>query len=276
MKIAVLSGKGGTGKTTVAVNLAKAMNWNYADCDVEEPNGFIFLKPEITKHEEVLVKVPRINKELCIQCQECVKVCQFNALAGTPTDIIVFDKLCHSCSACMLKCKVNAITEETRPIGITQEGESGSIQCISGLLNISEPMAVPVIKQVKSKIGDKTTIIDCSPGTSCSVTSAIDSVDYAILVTEPTQFGLHDLQRAIKLLKMYDIPFGIIVNRANDKDSIIFELCEQEKYNLLGTIPFDKKIAKLYSNGKLLVEDKQIEDLFIQMGNKIMKVISCS
>ncbi|QXM05288.1 4Fe-4S binding protein [Crassaminicella indica] len=276
MKIAVLSGKGGTGKTTVSTNLAKIMNWNYVDCDVEEPNGFIFLKPKVIKTEEVKIPVPKIDEEKCINCNKCVAACQFNALAGTKTDIILFEKLCHGCGACTLVCPVNAITEEGRTIGKIDIGEAEAIKCMRGILDIGEPMAPPIIKRLKELVDDSPTIIDCSPGSSCSVVSAIDGVDVAVLVTEATPFGLHDLKIAVELVRQMNIPFGIIVNRADEEHDLITRYCEEEKINLLGKIPYDKKAAVLYSKGKLLVEDKEYNDRFKEIGEKILEVKACS
>ncbi|QEK13013.1 (4Fe-4S)-binding protein [Crassaminicella thermophila] len=276
MKIAVLSGKGGTGKTTVSTNLAKVMNWDYVDCDVEEPNGFIFLKPNVLKTKKVNVPIPKIDDEKCINCKKCVEICQFNALAGTNTGIILFEKLCHSCGACELVCPVDAITEEERSIGKIDIGQSEDIKCMRGVLDVGEPMAVPIIKELKSLIDEKPTIIDCSPGSSCSVVSAIEGVDYAVLVTEPTAFGLHDLKIAVSLVKEMKIPFGVIINRAEEENDLITRYCKEEGIYLLGKIAFDRKAAVLYSQGKLLIEDEVFRKGFEEIGRKIEGVKRCN
>lgn len=276
MQIAVLSGKGGTGKTTVSTNLAKVMGYNYVDCDVEEPNGFIFLKPNVLKTKKVEVSVPKIDEEKCIHCNKCAHICQFNALAGTNTGVILFEKLCHGCGACTLVCPVDAITEKYRSIGEIHIGQSESMTCLSGLLDIGEPMAVPIIKELKKVIDEKMTIVDCSPGSSCSVVAGIENADYAVLVTEPTVFGLHDFKIAVELVKTMKIPFGVIINRVSEEKDLVETYCEEENIKILGKIPFDRKAAVLYSKGKLLVEDLEYKEIFENIGNEIQEVMECS
>lgn len=276
MQIAVLSGKGGTGKTTVSTNIAKAMGWQYVDCDVEEPNGFIFLNPEITKNEKVSIPVPKINPSKCIGCKKCVKTCQFNALAWVNKDVLLFDKLCHGCGACTLVCRYGAISEEDREIGNIDVGNDGEISCMRGTLDIGEPMAGPIIRKLRKMIGDKNTIIDCAPGSSCTVVASIEGADYALLVTEPTAFGLHDLKIAVELVRNMNIPFGIIINRASDEKDLIEEYCEKEKINIIEKIKFDKDIAVLYSKGMMLVEHDKYKNLFLEIGRKIKEEVSCN
>lgn len=276
MKIAVLSGKGGTGKTTISTNLAKAMGWNYVDCDVEEPNGFIFLKPEVHETKQVGIPVPQVDQNKCTLCQKCTEICQFHALASTGKEILLFDKLCHGCGACTLICPTNAISERNREIGTIDIGKSDEIMCMRGLLNIGEPMAVPIISELKNRIGKDTTIIDCSPGSSCTVVEALEGVDYAILVTEPTAFGLHDLKIAVELVRKMKIPFGIIINRVEEEENIITQYCKEENIEILGCIPFDRKAAVLYSKGKLLIEDETYAKQFREIGEKVKGVKACS
>ncbi|WZL73941.1 ATP-binding protein [Clostridiaceae bacterium 35-E11] len=276
MEIAVLSGKGGTGKTTVATNLAKTMGWNYVDCDVEEPNGFIFLNPKITDTRKVAIPVPKMNQEKCTLCKKCIDICQFNALANVGNQIIFFDKLCHGCGACTLVCPTDAIVEEDRVIGQIDIGKDDHSSCIRGILNIGEPMAGPIISQLKSLIGKETTILDCSPGSSCNVVKAISGVNYAILVTEPTSFGLHDLKIAVELARKMNIPFGVIINRAEKEESLIDQYCKEENIKVLGRILFDRKAAVLYAKGKLLIEDEDYKKSFQEMGDKLEEVILCS
>ncbi|SKC63137.1 ATP-binding protein [Maledivibacter halophilus] len=276
MKISILSGKGGTGKTTVATNLAQILDYMYVDCDVEEPNGFIFLKPEITNSKDVEVLVPKIISDRCTLCGRCVKACEFNALANTGREIMVFEKLCHSCGACTLVCPENAIKEINRSIGKIDFGKTDKIECNRGMLNIGEPMAVSIIDQLKKTIYNKNAIIDCSPGSSCNVVKAIKDTDYAILVTEPTPFGLHDLKIAVELVKKMKIPFGVIVNRADEDSHIITSFCREYNITVLGQIPFDRRIAKLYSKGKLLIEDEEYREMFYGIVKRLKDVMKCS
>jgi MinD superfamily P-loop ATPase len=262
VQIAVLSGKGGTGKTTISTNLAKLMGGMYIDCDVEEPNGFIFLKPEVEETEDVFIPVPTIDKDKCIACKKCINACQFNALAFV-NEVVLFEKLCHGCGACMLSCPTGAISEIERSIGKIHKGKSDNLECLMGILDIGEPMAGPIISQLKKKIDDeKITILDCAPGSSCNVVKGLYGSDYAILVTEPTKFGLHDLKIAVKLVRDMNIPFGIIINRADENKNLIEDYCEAENIKIIGKIPFSKKVAQLYSQGKLIVEDEEYKNVF--------------
>lgn len=276
MQIAVLSGKGGTGKTTISTNLVKAMGWDFVDCDVEEPNGFIFLKPKIHETIAVEIPIPQIDKEQCISCNQCVEICQFHALVSTRTGILFFDKLCHGCGACTLVCPTNAITEVGRSIGKIEIGQSQSLQCMRGILNVGEPMAVPIIHQLKKLIHENTTVVDCAPGSSCTVVSALSDCSFALLVTEPTAFGLHDLQIAVELVRQMHIPFGVIINRWDVQEGCIEKYCHEEEIQILGKLPFERKIARMYSQGALLVEEEEYQQFFQEVGKKIEGVISCN
>lgn len=276
MRISVLSGKGGTGKTTVATNLAKTLEYTYIDCDVEEPNGFIFLKPRILDSKEVNVLVPAVSYDRCTLCGECVRACQFNALANTGKEIVIFEKLCHSCGACSLVCPENAVEEVPRIIGKIDTGKHNEITCIRGVLNIGEPMSGPIISEVKSMGSGDNAILDCSPGSSCNVVKAIKDTDYAILVTEPTEFGLHDLKIAVELVIKMGIPYGVIINRGDEYCHLIEGYCDENNIQLLGNIPFDRRIAKLYSEGRLLVDDERYKKVFTEIAQSIEGVVLCN
>lgn len=273
MNIAVLSGKGGTGKTTVSTNLALAVKANYIDCDVEEPNGFLFLKPKLDTEQKVMVEYPVIYEDKCTSCGACVSVCQFNALAKVKDDIILFQKLCHGCGACEIVCKYNAITYDKREIGKIEKGKVRDIDCSRGILNISEPMAVPIIIELLRNLPEEINLIDCPPGTSCNVVNALKYADGAILVTEPSEFGLHDLKMAVELVKMYNIPFGIIINKDDKKDNIIKKYCVEEEINIIGTIPYNKDTAILYSKGEILYDDLNHKTVFDKLSKEVKEVL---
>lgn len=274
MNIAILSGKGGTGKTTVSTNLALALGANYIDCDVEEPNGFLFLKPKVNKEEAVMVEYPIIDLDKCTGCGACVQACQFNALAKVKDDIMVFEKLCHGCGACGISCKYDAITYNKRQTGKIERGKIRDINCSRGILNISEPMAVPVIRELLSGLSQGVNLIDCPPGTSCNVVNSLKYANGAILVTEPSEFGLHDLKMAVELVKMYNIPFGIVINKDDRKDNIVKKYCDKENIELIGTIPYDKETAVLYSKGEILYDDLSHKKVFDEISERVKEVLS--
>lgn len=273
MNIAVLSGKGGTGKTTVSVNLALALNANYIDADVEEPNGFLFLNPEIYETKNVLVEYPIIDKNKCALCGECVRACQFNALAKAKDEIMLFQKLCHGCGACQISCKFKAIEYGKREIGKIEKGKSKQINCSRGILNVGEPMAVPVIKELLNNLPSEVNIIDCPPGTSCNVVNVLKYADVAVLVTEPSAFGLHDLKMAVELVKSFGIPFGIVINKDDGKDNIIKSYCKEENITIIGTVPYKRDTASLYSKGKILYDDLQHKKVFDALAGSLKEVL---
>jgi len=253
MKIAIASGKGGTGKTTVAVNLALSLeDVQLFDCDVEEPNCHLFLGFDLEKVEDVNIPVPLVDKDKCDFCGKCSEFCQYNAIAVLPEDILLFPALCHGCGGCTLVCPQGAITEENRSIGIIErnKNEKGNLVFYRGLLNIGEPMASPVINALQKHIdADKTAIIDAPPGTACPVIASIGDMDYCILVTESTPFGFHDLKLAIDVVRILEIPFGVIINRSDIGDERVEQYCIEEGIPILMKIQNDRNIARLYSEG---------------------------
>lgn len=251
MVIAVASGKGGTGKTTVSVGFAIVTGrCQFLDCDVEEPNAHLFLKPRITKTEVVTLPVPQIDHNRCTLCGRCAEACQFHAIATMGKQALVFPELCHGCGACTLACPEDAITEIPRQVGVVESGKAAKIDFVHGRLNIGEPMATPVIRAVKDHLeSEQLTIIDASPGTACPVVEAVKGSDFCLLVTEPTPFGLSDLRLAVEVMEKLNLPCGVIINRAGEGDEATEEFCRSQGLPLLGRIPFDRCIAEAYAHG---------------------------
>lgn len=283
MIISFASGKGGTGKTTIATNLALLLagetnhRIQFLDCDVEEPNADIFLKPEITETKSVGIPVPVINFNKCTYCGKCAEICAYNAIAVLKEHVLTFPELCHGCGGCTLICPEKAISETEREIGIIEKGKSGAIEFVRGKLNVGEAMAPPLIRQVKKNNhlnNQYLTIIDVPPGTSCPVIEAVKGSDFAVLVTEPTPFGLNDLVLAVKILKKLNIPMGVVINRSTNESEIITGFCEKETIPILMCLPIDKGIAIAYSKGQSIIygrDDYKI--LFRGLYNKMIELI---
>lgn len=255
LKIAIASGKGGTGKTTLSVALAQVaaldQRVSYLDCDVEEPNGGIFIKPQNAKTERVSVLVPVLDQELCKGCGKCAEICQFSAIVTIGKKALIFPEMCHNCGGCIRVCPNQALSEVPHEIGSLNIGTRGNIQVIEGLLDIGNAMAPPIIKAVKNfETEAEIEIIDAPPGTSCPMVSTISDVDFVILVTEPTPFGLNDLKLAVETVRVIGIPFGIVINRSDIGDQKVVAYCQQENLNLLLEIESSRQIAEAYSRGQ--------------------------
>jgi len=284
MIISVASGKGGTGKTTVAVNLAFSLKEKvqFFDCDVEEPNAFIFLSPEIKKTFPVEVSVPEIDYDKCNFCGKCADICYYNSLAvikprlGNPGKIMVFENICHDCGACSAVCPVNAITEKKRTIGKIDLASVKEIECLQGVINPKEILTPAVIRQEKRFIDKtKTVIIDAPPGTTCPVVAAVNNSDFCLLVTEPTPFGLNDLGLAVEMLKDMDIPSGVVINRSGLGNNCVHDFCEKNNIPILMEIPFERRIAELYSRGIAMVEAiPEYKEKFSDLFRKIKTIVN--
>jgi len=257
MIISVASGKGGTGKTTVAVNLALSVQpVNLLDCDVEEPNVHTLLHPTDIQTSSVTVPTPVVDQERCSLCGKCSEFCEFNAIFVGKTKTVVFNEICHSCGGCALVCPERAITEVARSIGSIHQSMSADIHLAYGELSIGEPIATPVIREVKTHIDrGKMNILDAPPGTACPVIETIRGSDFLILVTEPTPFGLYDLSMAIDVVKELEVPFGVIINRAGIGDDGVINYCKENAIPILMEIPFNRRIAELYSQGIPFIQE---------------------
>jgi MinD superfamily P-loop ATPase len=276
MIISIASGKGGTGKTTVATNFALPVgDCQLLDCDVEEPNSHIFIKPEITESRPVGLPVPKVDTDKCTYCGKCAEVCQFSAIAVINENVLTFPELCHGCGACSALCPENAITEVDRKIGTLEIGKSGEVRFMHGILEISEAMSPPLIKAVKEEADDNyLTIIDVPSGTSCPVIEAANGSDFCVLVTEPTPFGLNDLILAVEMLRILEIPFGVVLNRSDVGDDKVDEYCQKEDIPILLKIPMDRKLAVEYSKGTPLVEAKpEWRSKFIKLFDDINRMV---
>ena len=293
MIISVASGKGGTGKTTVAVSLVltlskdnsgdiksgstvskESQNLMFLDCDVESPNAHLFLKPEIESEERTGIPVPVVDEEKCTHCGKCQAICEYHAIAVLQNKVIIFDSLCHGCGGCTLVCPEGAITEKQHSIGIVKKGKVGkSITFVGGYFDVGEEISPPLIRAVKKHmLNGGITIIDAPPGTSCPMVESVVGSDFCLLVTEPTPFGLSDLIMAVGVLRQMKIPFGIVLNRSNIGNADVEDYCRREEIPILMRIPYRKEIAVSYSNGiPLIVALPEYRETFAKLVEKIKK-----
>ena len=260
MKISIASGKGGTGKTIIATNLVLAIarmgnKVAYLDCDVEEPNGSIFLKPEISEKSDVSVLVPRVDLDKCTLCGDCSAACEFHAIAVLGKTVEVFPSLCHGCGGCADICPEDAIEEVPRAIGSINHGVGMGVEFYEGRLNVGEPIAPPVTRALKKHVTlSNIVVIDAPPGTSCPVIEAVGDTDFVILVTEPTPFGLNDLKLAVGMVRELGLPHGVVINRSDIGDSETDEFCHKEGIDILMKIPYDRQVAEAYSQGQMILD----------------------
>lgn len=276
MKIAVLSGKGGTGKTLVSVNLAaSAKESTYIDCDVEEPNGHLFFKPKNSESEKISIKIPTVDEKFCYGCRKCVEFCKFNALAYINNKVIIFDDVCHSCGGCILLCPEKAITEKEKIVGEVQSGVSKNVTVITGILNTGEASGIPIIKKLLNNNKEKEfTFIDCPPGSACIVMESIKDADYCVLVAEPTLFGVHNLKMVYELVKLFDKPYGVVLNKCLSEENPAEKFCNENNIKILGKILFDNELGTINSNALISTrENKKYKDMFSSLLHIVAKEV---
>ena len=274
MKIAVLSGKGGTGKTFVSVTAPQAL---YVDCDVEEPNGHLFLKPEAVSTSKVVKRLPVFDAEKCTGCRACLDFCRFNALAYIKDKPMVFKDVCHSCGGCELICKHSAVSEEAVEIGHIDVGMHNHVEVASGFLNIGEASGIAIIqgllRHADAYKGDNI-VIDCPPGSACSVVESIQDADYCILVAEPTVFGAHNFEMVHELVTIMNKPCGVVINKAEEGNTLMDDICAEKGLKVIAKIPYRKETARAGANGQIAVEiDAHLREVFADLWRVITEEV---
>lgn len=258
MKIAVLSGKGGTGKTLLSVNLAAvAGESTYIDCDVEEPNGHLFFKPDQIRSEPITIKIPVVDQQICDGCRVCVDFCKFNALAYIGDKLLIFEEVCHSCGGCVLFCPLRALSERDKVVGEIRRGYSDQVRVASGILNIGEASGIPIVKGLLRDIPAGTTFIDCPPGSACIVMESIKDADYCIFAAEPTLFGVHNLNMVYQLVRLFGKPHGVVLNKCLPGENPAEEFCRQQGIPILGKIPFDPELGTINSEALIAAREHE-------------------
>jgi MinD superfamily P-loop ATPase len=278
-KIAIASGKGGTGKTTVACNLALTLAragkpTTYIDCDVEEPNGHIFLKPDIDSSLPVCIRVPRVDMDKCTACGRCQEICQYSAIVVVKDKVLTFSDLCHACGGCAIVCPEGAITEQEKEIGVVESGTAGPLRFVQGVLRVGHASPTPVVRAAKKGAPqDGIRIFDVAPGTACPAVEAQRGCDFVVLVTEPTPFGLNDLGLAVETAGMLGLPIGVVVNRCDTGDSSVVEYCEAEGIDILAQIRDDRRIAESYSRGEIVIDSiPEYAAAFAALASRLMEL----
>lgn len=275
MRIAVLSGKGGSGKTLISVNLSVvAPNVSYIDCDVEEPNGYLFLQPENVRSQRVYRKIPTIDNQLCTKCRACTNFCRYHALAFAGEKVIVFQEICHSCGGCSLVCKEGAITEERSAVGEIRTGKSQQVSACFGIMNMGVSSGIPIIRELlaASRNASEDTIIDCPPGSGCLVMESIRDADYCVLVAEPTIFGAHNLAMVYELVRLQGKPYGVVLNKSEKGENPSEKFCKENHVPILADLPYDRIIDKMTSDGMIAArEDMRYKEVFETLLTRIRK-----
>lgn len=277
MKIAVLSGKGGAGKTLVSVNLAAvAEKANYVDCDVEEPNGHLFFQALDTISDDIFVSIPSVDEALCIGCRVCVNFCRFNAFAFIQEKPLLFSEVCHFCGGCARLCPQGAIKEVSKKVGTVGKGTSENVTIYGGAMLIGETSGMPVVRDLFSRIENEEglAVLDCPPGSGCLVMECVKRADFCVLVAEPTLFGAHNLEMIYKLVEIFDKPFGVILNKTVDGTNPSMEFCQKNNISVLGRIPFDYELGERNSNAQIIArEDTRYNKVFHGFLERIMQEV---